>query len=441
MIPVDAELSACVMATTTSASARATLLASLDPPHFAQGPCADFWRMVQRHEAEGKPRAAAAILEALQRDGASAPQSPDGWRGWFLDARERARSYLVRGGITPDERAEELVRDVRNAAELREIRRVCLEVSGRTETLREMASDLRGELVDRVSAAKSLEAGKHAATLRDSGQMLVDQLLAKEDPATPAPWPELERCIRLRPGSLTILAAATGMGKTTIAMQFARACVAHGDACFFVNCEMTEAEMHSLLAGQEHGCPVDPRNDLERAELLRAVTATVQAKIPMYWACEADLTIEGACIRAKALHAQLAEDGKRLGLIIVDYIGGIPNSPEEARSKLRRDEILGARALRLKTLARTLEVPVLALAQLNREAEKAGSRANRGMIGDSYDILRHPDHLLIFSRPMPNQEDGAGTVPAISIQKHRRGKPGFLPLEWQPKTETYEIAQ
>lgn len=438
MIPAEAELAACVFVCRCRASARATLLSALEPRHFGQAPCADWWRAVLRHEGEQKAVVSHAIVETLVREKASVPQSPSGWSGWELAARDASAAYLERGGLTNDERAEELVRDIRNAAELRDLRVLCAEVAGRAEQLREFADDLRHELLDRAASVSPKQDATSMATLRDSGQALLDRLLSKEEPSTASPWKELDECFRLRPGSMTLLAAATGMGKTTIAMQFARACIHSGRSCFFVNFEMAEDEMHGVLATQEHGAPYDPQTQEDFAAMIRAVTATINAKLPMYWGCSPEMNIDTAAARAKALHAQLTDEGKGLGLVIIDYLGGAPMSSEEARSKAARHEIMGARALRCKHLARALRVPVLVLAQLNREAEKAGNSATRAMIGDSYDMLRHADNVVLFSRPLPGQ-DSAATFPVLSVQKARKGRQGWFPLEWDWRTQTYSV--
>ena len=82
---------------------------------------------------------------------------------------------------------------------------------------------------------------------------------------------------------------------------------------------------------------------------------------------------------------------------------------------------------------------VLALAQLNRDAEKAGVKATRGMIGDSYAILRHADTVLLFSRPLPGADTSG--APALSIQKAREGRTQFFDMAWDPARETYQMGK
>jgi replicative DNA helicase len=144
-------------------------------------------------------------------------------------------------------------------------------------------------------------------------------------------------------------------------------------------------------------------------------------------------------MRAKAFKARLDERGERLGLVVVDYLGLLDPTGDDARRRLEKHEALGEYARRLKGLARTVNAPVLALAQLNRDAEKAGVKATRGMIGDSYAILRHADTVLLFSRPLPGAD--ASGAPALSIQKAREGRTQFFDMAWDSARETYQMGK
>ena len=172
---------------------------------------------------------------------------------------------------------------------------------------------------------------------------------------------------------------------------------------------------------------------------LVALTELVKRELPIEWACKPEQTTDDVAMRAKAMRAQLEEQGKRLGLVVVDYIGLLSNTSNDNRQKRERHEMLGEYAQRLKLLARALDAPVIALAQLNREAEKAGTGATRSMIGDSYAMLRHADNVLIFSRPLPGSPTEGTEKPRLSVQKAREGSPAWFTLEWNETHERYEM--
>ena len=444
MIATDAEIAACVFVCEARASARMQLFEALEPQHFAQAPCADFWREAKRLEAEGEGPSGWNVIERAIAAKASTPNSPDGWRGWYLAARDRSAAYLERGRLDNDERADELAREIGNAHELREIRRVCAEIAGRAEIATENGASLRAELIDRATV-RATEGATGLVSTRDAAIELVERLTARTVTATPSPWPELDACVQLSPGSLTVLAAATGVGKTVLALQYARACAAAGSWCMFVGLEMPASANLARVARQTYGCEHRPETlapALQAAaysQIVNAIGNLVNAGLKIEWSCDPSQSTDHVAMRAKAFKARLDERGERLGLVVVDYLGLLDPTGDDARRRLEKHEALGEYARRLKGLARTVNAPVLALAQLNRDAEKAGVKATRGMIGDSYAILRHADTVLLFSRPLPGADTSG--APALSIQKAREGRTQFFDMSWDSARETYQMGK
>ena len=442
LIDLDAELAACVFVTGTTAAARAELFASVEPLHFAQQPCGDFWRVAKAFEAEGTSVAWSRICEALQASGASHPNSRS-WKDWYLAIRDQAAPYLHRGGLTPDERAEELHRDLVNAHERREIRRVCLEGAAKAEEKRQTGQALRQELAERL-VAKATDRDDGLVSTREAAVELLERLQARTSAATPSPWPSVDRHAPLTPGSLTVLAAATGVGKTVLGIQYARACHHAGAWCMFVGLEMGAGQNLARVARQEYGTEhrpelvPEPLRPQAYSDLTRSVARLVEAGLRVEWSCSPVQTTDHVAMRAKLLASRLSDEGQRLGLVVVDYLGILTPTAEDLRQRRERHELFGEYALRLKTLARSLNVPVLALAQLNREAEKAGAKATRGMIGDSYAILRHADNVLILTRPIPGTESEGASEPRLSIQKAREGSPAWFTLNWNAQHERYD---
>ena len=110
----------------------------------------------------------------------------------------------------------------------------------------------------------------------------------------------------------------------------------------------------------------------------------------------------------------MARHVKGLSLIVVDYLGLL--RPERSRSS--RYEEITAISNSLKTLARSLKVPVLCLAQLNRASEQ---RADKGPgladLRDSGAIQQDADALLLIHRPdMYNDESERGGLVFVSTQ-------------------------
>lgn len=444
LIHVEAEAAACVFVTTSSARARAHVLAAIDRQHFAQEPCADFWTAAKAAEAAGESVAWPKLCDALQTSSKSHPQSKS-WRDWFLSLRDISGAYLHRGDLSPDERADELIHDLVNAHELREVRRVCLEGAGRAEQRGEHGATLRGEVLERLAATTAPAKGAALVKANEAAAQLFEELHAQKGAPTPSPWPGLDYHAPLTRGSLTVLAAATGVGKSVLGVQYARACNAAGLTCMYVSMEVSAADMTRRLLRQETGAYQHPdrlspeKQGAAHSALANAARKVFAKPVRIEWACEVEQTTDDVAMRAKAAKARLDEGGERLGLVVVDYLGILTNTSNDNRQRREKHELLGDFAQRLKILARTIDAPVLALAQLNREAEKAGASATRGMIGDSYAILRHADNVLIFSRPLPGSPTEGTEKPRLSVQKAREGSPAWFTLEWNETHERYEM--
>jgi replicative DNA helicase len=234
------------------------------------------------------------------------------------------------------------------------------------------------------------------------------------------------------------------VGKTVLGIQYVRACAAAGAWCMFAGLEMDAGQNLARVARQEYGIEHRPelvvptlRANAYR-DLTQAVARLVHNGFRAEWACSPVQSTDHVAMRAKLFAARLADDGQRLGLIVVDYLGLLAPTAEDVRQRRDRHELFGEYALRLKQLARQLRVPIVALAQLNREAEKAGAKATRGMIGDSYAILRHADNVLVLTRPIPGTETEDASEPRLSIQKARDGSPAWFTLAWNDQHQRYE---
>ena len=124
---------------------------------------------------------------------------------------------------------------------------------------------------------------------------------------------------------------------------------------------------------------------------------------------------------------------RRLGLIIVDYLQLV--EPDNLRDP--RQEQVAKITRRLKLLARDLEVPVLCLAQLNRQAEEGRvTRPRLSHLRESGAIEQDADVVMFVYRPEVDQaaqedrEQVAGEAELI-VAKQRNGPVGEIKLTWR----------
>ncbi|MEA2295409.1 MAG: replicative helicase, partial [Solirubrobacteraceae bacterium] len=177
-----------------------------------------------------------------------------------------------------------------------------------------------------------------------------------------------------QPGNLIILAARPSMGKSALAANFLEnAAVRFNKPSVMFSLEMGESELAQRFMASQGSIK---GNDLRRGKVAwPKVTAALKtlSAAPLYVDDSSDLSVLD--VRAKARRLSQQVDGG-LGLVVIDYL-------QLMRSDSRSDNIveqIGDISKGLKTLARELQVPVLALSQLSRGVEQRHDK--RPMLSD-----------------------------------------------------------
>ncbi len=224
------------------------------------------------------------------------------------------------------------------------------------------------------------------------------------------------------------------MGKSSWALGAAHHVARTGVPVAFFSLEMTRAELAERLM-----C-ADARVDSAQAQagelsasswsqLMEA--ANRLSELPLYIEDTGLLTV--TTIRARA--RRIARAGGGLGLIVVDYMQLM-----EGRGENRQQEI-AAISRGLKQLARDLDVPVLALSQLNRGVEvRENKRPRLADLRDSGSIEQDADVVLFLYREeyySPSNPDTQG-LSEIEVAKHRTGRTGTVTQTFVAKYASFE---
>lgn len=117
-------------------------------------------------------------------------------------------------------------------------------------------------------------------------------------------------------------------------------------------------------------------------------------------------------------------------VLLVDYIQRIQHSTTSA--KANKAERVGEVVQGLKNLARDLDIPVIALAQVGRQAE--GRQPGMGDLSDSSEIEKEADQILTLFRPATADERAPENEAVISVEKNRHGPTGEIRVAWLPET-------
>ncbi len=222
----------------------------------------------------------------------------------------------------------------------------------------------------------------------------------------------------LHAGQLIIIAARPGVGKSTLAMDFLRSCsIEHRVPAVMFSLEMSKTEIvMRLLSAEAKVKLADMRagrmSDTQWTALARRMGEINQA--PLYIDDSPNMTITE--IRAKC---RRLKQRSGLGLIVIDYLQ-LMTSGKHAES---RQAEVAEFSRNLKLLAKELEIPVVALSQLNRGPEQRVDKVPQvSDLRDSGGIEQDADMVILLHRPDASDRDSPrGGEADVILGKHRNG--------------------
>ncbi|HAL46877.1 MAG: replicative DNA helicase [SAR202 cluster bacterium] len=247
----------------------------------------------------------------------------------------------------------------------------------------------------------------------------------------------------LQRSDLVIVAARTSLGKSTLALNMARHAATQGFSVGVFSLEMSGEQIAMRLLASEanvdsHRLRINLINNDEESRVLDAIG--MLSDLPLYIDETPFQTMME--IRGKSRRLQ-AERG--LDFLIVDYLQLIDTGRNDNRAVA-----LGEVSRSLKSLARELDIPILACAQLSRAPDQRPN--HRPMLSDlreSGSIEQDADVVAFIYREdiYTDREDWERKFPTqpypenvaeIMVLKHRNGPTGTVPLLFQPDMVRFE---
>ncbi|CAB4623935.1 unannotated protein [freshwater metagenome] len=230
------------------------------------------------------------------------------------------------------------------------------------------------------------------------------------------------------PGQLIIVAARPAVGKSTIALDFARhAAVKANKPTIFFSLEMGRAEIAMRLLSAESNIQLQSMRKGTIGDNEWARLAQVRGQIndaPLYIDDSPNLTLVE--IRAKC--RRLAQ---RVGLkmVVIDYIQ-LMTSGKKVES---RQQEVSEFSRALKLLAKELQVPVIALSQLNRQAEQTKDKKPEiSHLRESGSLEQDADVVILLHREGIGERDHPRAGEAdIILAKQRSGPTGTVTVAFQ----------
>jgi replicative DNA helicase len=231
----------------------------------------------------------------------------------------------------------------------------------------------------------------------------------------------------LQPSELIILAARPSIGKTALALAIAKnAALVARLPVFFVSLEQSRTELGERLLCAEAGVDAQRlrKGRCTPADMDHLSGALGQLRGGLLWIDDSPrqnmLRIAAVARRHKRKHD--------IALVVIDYLQLI--EPDN-RKEPRHEQVAGI-SRRLKGLARDLAIPVLALAQLNRNAEeRAGGRPRLADLRESGSLEADADTVLLMHRPdVADHANGTGDLVEVIVAKQRNGPVGDVRLRF-----------
>ncbi|MDR1406233.1 MAG: replicative DNA helicase [Prevotellaceae bacterium] len=281
---------------------------------------------------------------------------------------------------------------------------------------------------------------EHIGTVIEKTIKELEEMQKREDglSGVPSGFVDLDRItLGWQASDMIIVAARPSMGKTAFVLSMARnMTVEHKMPTAFFSLEMPSVQLVKRLMMSESGM----ESDKIRGGKKLAPHEWIQIETSVRKLVEAPLFIDDTPalsifeFRSKARRLVLTHNIK---IIIIDYLQ-LMTGPPETQKSIREQEV-SAISRSLKAISKELNVPIIALSQLNRSVETRGGnkRPQLSDLRESGAIEQDADVVLFIHRPeyygMHENEEHVSTkgLAEIIISKHRNGATGEINLKFQ----------
>ncbi len=268
------------------------------------------------------------------------------------------------------------------------------------------------------------------ATLSEETLGELNDIAAKKGKLSGVPtgFSDLDRLTQgLHGGQMVIIAGRPAMGKSTLALDFCRSAAIHNDIPVAIfSLEMSRSEIAMRVFSAETGVAL---SKMRSGDMTANDWAVMSKRIgetsarPLFIDDSPNMSMTE--IRSKCRRLKQQEN---LGMVVIDYIqlmssGKAVESRQQEVSEFSRS---------LKLLAKELNVPVIAVAQLNRGPEnRADHRPMLADLRESGSLEQDADVVMLLNRPEYYDQDDRPGEADIIVAKHRNGPTDNIPVVFQ----------
>lgn len=325
----------------------------------------------------------------------------------------------------------------------RELIRICGIVIGKAYEDSTDIFDLADFATEQVLNAKMV---KNTSDWKTVGEVLQELITHMDDVKTKPPgittgFRKLDNeKMWFMPGDFIVLGARPSVGKSALMLLMVIAAARQGKKVGVISLEMMNKALFARMAGMESGVSYKQIyfnyvNEEKVTHLLKAMGDLGGLKI--YFSDTAKVNANDIAAKAYTLKRKYGLD-----ILFIDYLQLIEGERGKGRYEIVTDISRG-----LKTLALSMGIPIIALAQLNRESEANGRKPKMSDLRDSGGIEQDADGVMLLHRDWragkEKNEDGSSTEHEadLIIEKWRNGEPVTLKLHFDGPTMTFSDGQ
>ncbi len=295
-----------------------------------------------------------------------------------------------------------------------------------------------------ISQDKVGDSVKKASLQVEGAVQLINQQIMSKGQLTGVPtgFTELDALMRgLHANEMIVIAGRPGTGKTSIALNIAESALFSKNPIptLIFSLEMMAENLYQRMIASR--ARIDQR-DLSRGFVSKDSIADINATakelkgVPLWIDDTSNINILEMRAKARRLNQQI---GGKLGLVIVDYLQ-LLNGMD---SSVPREQQVAEISRGMKAMAKELKVPVIVLAQLNRESEKETRNPRPSDLRESGAIEQDADAILLLSPKRKADTDGETISSSqwlirVELAKNRNGPTGIATLLFNRSYTRYE---
>lgn len=303
-------------------------------------------------------------------------------------------------------------------------RQICEEMEA--EDVNKDETDIKNEVVQKYLELKTNDKTTNNDmfhVMNETMKDIEDKYKKRDDLRYRTGYLELDRIIEgLHEQEFTIISARPGVGKTAFALQMAEYIAKHGVFTYFASLEMSEKQLGNRIVAREaeidsHVLRMGWLTDDNFEKIAQAINKI--CNIPMIIDANVS-TIQEIESRANELKQE-----KDLGLIVIDYL-------QLLKSKTKfigREQEVADISRRLKLLSKKLDIPIVALCQLNRETEKR-RRPILADLRESGSLEQDADNVIFLYVEEEEKVKNRIIDVDVIVAKQRNGPTGTVKIQF-----------